>query len=175
MKRSVKGYSAIELACALAVGGVVLAMAMPAMARMVEQSMVVAAHNDLRGAIAYARNQAVQLSTPVAVCASADQQSCGSDWRAGWIAFTDGGVAGERDGTDSVLRSWQPGDGAHLTITPIGMTRELRFSSRGAVLPSGATAGWALQPLHCEAGDTSRREILVGPSGDVRLKRSDCT
>ncbi len=175
MKRSVKGYSAIELACALAVSGVVLAMAVPAMARMVEQSMVVATHNDLRGAIAYARNQAVQLATPVALCASADQQSCGSDWRAGWIAFTDRGEAGTRDDSDTVLRAWQPADGAHLSIEPIGMTRELRFSTRGAVLPSGANAGWALQPVTCEPGDPSRREILVGPSGDVRLRRSECT
>lgn len=175
MKRSVKGYSVLELTCALAVGGVVLAMAMPAMARMVEQSMVAATHNDLRGAIAYARNQAIQLSEPVAVCASADLQRCGSDWRLGWIAFTDRGTPGEPDGSDRVLRSWQPSDATHVAIASTGMTPALRFSSRGAVLPGGASVAWSLQPVNCSAGEPTRREILVGPSGDVRLKRTDCT
>lgn len=176
MAIAVKGYSALELTFALAVGAVVFSLAVPAMAKFVERSAVVAAHNDLRGAIAYARNQAIQMSVPVALCASADQQRCGSaaDWNQGWIAFTDRGEAGVADGDDEVLRSWTAPSQPRLAITPRDTRDVLRFSPRGSTLPTGATQGWLLQPVDCQPTEENRQEILVGPSGDVRLKRTRC-
>lgn len=177
MEIAVKGYSALELTFALAVGAVVFSLAVPAMAKFVERSAVVAAHNDLRGAIGFARNQAIQTSTPVSVCASADQQRCGSgsDWNHGWIAFTDRGAAGAQDGDDQLLRAWSVAARPQLSITPHDGRGELRFSSRGSTLPSGAATGWQLQPADCAPGMDARHEIRVGPSGDVRLKRTRCT
>jgi len=176
MAIAVKGYSALELTFALAVGAVVFSLAVPAMAKFVERSAVVAAHNDLRGAIAYARNQAIQLSLPVALCASADQQRCGgaSDWNQGWIAFTDRGEAGVADGDDEVLRAWTAPSQPRLAITPRDTRDALRFSPRGSTLPAGASHGWLLQPMDCGAGDDTRHEITVGAAGDVRLRRTRC-
>lgn len=177
MAIAVKGYSALELTFALAVGAVVFSLAVPAMAKFVERSAVVAAHNDLRGAIAYARNQAIQLSVPVALCASADQQRCGSaaDWNQGWIAFTDRGEAGVADGADEVLRAWTAPSQPRLAITPRDTRDTLRFSPRGSTLPGGASHGWLLQPVDCANGEDTRHEILVGAAGDVRLRRTSCT
>jgi type IV fimbrial biogenesis protein FimT len=177
MEIGVKGYSALELTFALAVGAVVFSLAVPALAKFVERSAVVAAHNDLRGSIGYARNQAIQLSTPVSICASADQQRCGngSDWNQGWIAFIDRGAPGELDGADEVLRSWSAPSQPRLAITPRDGRGTLRFSARGSTLPAGAATGWQLQPADCAAGADTRHEIHVGPSGDVRLKRTRCT
>jgi type IV fimbrial biogenesis protein FimT len=177
MEIAVKGYSALELTFALAVGAVVFSLAVPAMAKFVERSAVAAAHNDLRAAISFARNQAIQLSTPVSVCASADQQRCGggSDWNLGWIAFTDRGEAGVQDGDDQLLRAWSAPSQPLLAITPRDGRGALRFSSRGSTLPAGASTGWQLQPADCADGAATRHEIHVGPSGDVRMKRTRCT
>lgn len=177
MEIAVKGYSALELTFALAVGAVVFSLAVPAMAKFVERSAIVAAHNDLRAAISFARNQAIQLSIPVSVCASADQRRCGagSDWNQGWIAFTDRGEAGVQDGADEVLRTWSAPSQPQLAITPRDGRGTLRFSSRGSTLPAGASTGWQLQPADCVAGADARQEIHVGPSGDVRMKRTRCT
>lgn len=176
MAIAVKGYSALELTFALAVGAVVFSMAVPAMASFVERSAVAAAHNDLRGAVAFARNQAIQLATPVTVCASADQQRCGhgGDWNRGWMAFTDRGTANVPDGDDQILRNWTPPSHPRLAITPTEGQGTLRFSPRGSTLPTGAASGWHLQPIDCAAGSDLRHELLVSPLGDVRLKRMPC-
>jgi prepilin-type N-terminal cleavage/methylation domain-containing protein len=177
MASVVKGFSVIELACALALGGVVVALTVPSMHRLAQDSAAVATHNDLRAAIAFARNQAVQLATPVSLCASADGRDCDadSDWREGWIAFTDSGVAGTVDGADQVLRAWTgPGRG-RLAIEAQGAAPGLRFSSRGLPLPAGTTASWTLRPQDCTPGEPARRELLVNHAGAVRFERGACT
>jgi type IV fimbrial biogenesis protein FimT len=176
MASSVKGFSLIELACALALGGVVVALAAPSMRRLVQDAAAVAAHNDLRAAISFARNQAVQLATPVSLCASANGRDCdaAADWSAGWIAFTDRGIAGAVDATDRVLRSWSGPDRERLAIEVDGLGPGLRYSARGLPLPAGATTSWTLRPLDCAAGEPASRELLVNPSGAVRSVRAGC-
>ncbi len=177
MTTFVKGYSLIELACALALGGVVVALAAPSMQRLAQDAVAVAAHNGLRAAIAFARNQAAQLATPVSLCASADGRDCdaAADWSAGWIAFTDGGIAGAVDGTDRVLRAWSGPQRERLTIEIEGNGSGLRFSARGLPLPAGATTSWTLRPIECPAGEPASREVHVNPSGAVRSARSACS
>lgn len=176
MTTFVKGFSLLELACALAVGGVVVALAAPAMRRLAQDAVAVAAHNDLRAAIAFARNQAAQLATPVSLCASADGRDCdaAADWSTGWIAFTDGGIAGAVDGTDRVLRAWSGPDRERLAIAAQGTGRGLRFSARGLPLPAGATTSWTLRPVDCAAGQPAHRELFVNPAGAVRSERRIC-
>jgi type IV fimbrial biogenesis protein FimT len=177
MASLVKGFSAIELAAALALGSVVVALAVPSMHRLAQDAAAVAAHNDLRAAIAFARHQAAQLATPVSLCASGDGRGCSDapDWSAGWIAFTDRDVAGAVDGSDRVLRAWSGPGREQLAIEAQGATPGLRFSTRGLPLPAGATAGWSLQPKECAPGEPARRELLVSPAGAVRFERGSCT
>lgn len=176
MVTRVKGFSALELATALALASVALALAIPSMQRFAQDSAAVAAHNDLRSAIAYARNQAVQLASPVSVCASVDGRHCDpeADWSAGWIAFTDRGSAGTVDGSDRVLRVWAgPGEAA-LAIEADGDAQSLRFSSRGSPLPAGTSVSWSLEPPACTPGTAAAFDLDVSAAGAVRSQRRAC-
>ncbi len=177
----VKGFTTMELMVSLALGGVALGLAVPALASLAENAAVVGAHNDLRTAIGYSRTQAVQLATPVALCASSDLRHCSGtlDWATGWVAFTDrDGAAGVPDGSDRILRAW-PGPGVdRVSISArveladaIGV---LRFNSLGATSPAGAAASYAVQPTACEPSQALRREILISPAGAVRAQRVEC-
>ena len=178
----VKGFTTSELMVSLALAGVAMGLAVPSLAGLAENAAVVAAHNDLRSAIAYSRTQAVQLSTPVALCASTDQRLCSGDanWTSGWLVFTDReGAAGVPDAGDRVLRSWAgPGTGRvaiSARIDAAAPAAVLRFNSLGATSPAGAAATFNLRPAHCPGDEALLREIVVGPTGAVQNQRVACT
>ncbi len=177
----VKGFTTTELMVSLALAGVALGLAVPALASLAENAAVVGAHNDLRTAIAYSRTQAVQLATPVALCASADLRHCSgsTDWSGGWVAFTDrDGTAGSPDGRDRILRVWQgPGSDRVTISTQDGLDATggaLRFNSLGATSPAGAAATFNVAPPRCPGSEHLQREIVVDPTGAVRNLRVAC-
>jgi Tfp pilus assembly protein FimT len=167
-----------------------MGLAVPSLAGLAENAAVVGAHNDLRTAIGYSRTQAVQLSTPVALCASTDLQHCSgsANWTAGWLVFTDReGVAGVPDAGDRVLRAWAgPGEGrvaisaridaaAPTNLPTNSANHVLRFNSLGATSPTGAAATFNLRPANCPGTEPLLREIVVGPTGAVHNQRAACT
>jgi type IV fimbrial biogenesis protein FimT len=174
----VKGFTTSELVVSLALAGVAMGLAVPSLAGLAENAAVIGAHNDLRTAIGYSRAQAVQLSTPVALCASADLRHCSGDsnWTAGWLVFTDGaGAAGVPDAGDRVLRVWSgPGTG-RVAISARIEGGVLRFNSLGATSPMGAAAIFNLRPANCPGTEPRLREIVVGPTGAVHNQRIACT
>jgi len=182
----VKGFTTSELMVSLALAGVAMGLAVPSLAGLAENAAMVGAHNDLRTAIGYSRAQAVQLSTPVALCASTDLRHCSdtANWTAGWLVFTDGdGAAGVPDAGDRVLRTWAgPGAGRVAISARIDEAapasspgRVLRFNSLGATSPIGAAATFNLRPANCPGTEMLLREIVVGPTGAVHNQRVACT
>ena len=186
----VKGFTTSELMVSLALAGVAMGLAVPSLAGLAENAAVVGAHNDLRTAIGYSRTQAVQLSTPVALCASTDLQHCSgsANWTAGWLVFTDReGAAGVPDAGDRVLRTWAGPGAGRVAISArfdasapaaSGTTPDsgvLRFNSLGATSPTGAAATFNLRPAHCPGTEPRLREIVVGPTGAVHNQRVACT
>ncbi len=176
MASRVKGFSALELSCALALGGLIVALAVPAMHRLAAQSAAVAAHNELRGAIAFARHQAVQLAVPVSLCASDDARHCnaGSDWSAGWIAFTDGAGAGTVEDDDQLLRTWAGPATGRAAVEVRGDRELVRFSARGLPGSGGTSVSWQIAVGDCEPGAVGLRTVTLHPTGAVRLERRHC-
>jgi len=129
MRRNQHGFTLMELLVTLAVAAILMAFAVPSFRDYTANSRVSSSSNLLVTHLNAARGEAVTRGMPVAVCTSADQETCSdsTDWSSGWIVFTDNsGEPGVPDGDDQLL---------HATVPP---NRGLSLQSASTYVRFGA-------------------------------------
>ncbi len=94
MKRAQSGFTLLELMLVVAIAGVLLAIAVPAMGDFIRNSRITGAANDVMGGFHLARSEAIKRRDFVTLCTSANSQAvnptcAASDLLTGWIAFVD--------------------------------------------------------------------------------------
>ncbi len=128
------GFTILELMVTIALGGVLIGVAVPSFVDFVANNRMVSATNELAAHVNIARAVAVSRNIPVSLCASADGASCASDvrWDKGWLVFTDNtGSIGELDGSDEVLHAYT---NQNARVNIIGSGTYLRFGPTGALI-----------------------------------------
>ena len=107
-RSSYSGFTMLELMVIVAIVGILVAVALPSLRESVVRNARDSAVMNLMSSLALARSEAVTGSGWVSVCRSTNQTACagtaGADWSAGWIVFTDTGVAGTVDGSDAIVQ-----------------------------------------------------------------------
>ena len=89
MKRE-SGFTLLELMITLAIGGLLLSMAVPALQSFTNNSKRSSAVNDFVSSMHLARNTAITTNARVTICASSNTTSCENvAWNSGWIVFGD--------------------------------------------------------------------------------------
>ena len=170
-----RGFTLVELLVVLAVGAILLAIAIPSYAFLVNSSRLAAVTNDLVTALHLARSEAIKRRMRVTVCktsnAMAETPVCDTtaSWQQGWLVFVDGGTKGVIDSGDALLRV-QDSLSAVVTITTSN------FSSFVSYLPSGKSQGpneLANGALRVCVAST-RRDIIISPTGRIRLDTNTC-
>lgn len=171
-----RGFTLVELLVVLAVGSILLAIAIPGYAFLVNAGRLATVTNDLVTVLHLARSEAVKRSARVTVCKTgstlAATPACDAtaDWHEGWLVFVDGGVPGVIDANDTPL--WvQPR--AHPDATITANSHISRFIS---YLPDGRSRGVAGVGNGtfevCVSG--SRRDIVINNAGRPRLVSGSC-
>lgn len=108
-----RGFSLLELLCALLVGSVVLGLGGPALTSLALDGRRTADVNALITAFQLARSESAKRGLPVVVCPSAGMQRCasaGSPFELGWLVFVNPGdeSPAEIDADDTVLHAYSP-------------------------------------------------------------------
>jgi type IV fimbrial biogenesis protein FimT len=90
-KKTLQGFTLVELIVTLAVAAILMGTAVPSFTSLVNSNRLATQANDLLGAMMIARSEAIRLNRRVILCSSSDGATCSSDagrWN-GWLVFAD--------------------------------------------------------------------------------------
>ena len=102
-----RGLTLIELMIALAVAGVLLALAGPSFQQALGKNRLSSTASEFTGAVQLARAEAIRQNRRVTLCRSTDGSACdstGSTWP-GWIVFVDLDSDGVRDNNEPIVKA----------------------------------------------------------------------
>lgn len=172
-----QGFTIVELLIAMVVAGVLLSIAAPNFSDAMRNSSQIVTINDLMGGLRLARSEAIKRSTRTAICARADNQSCGTDWSNGFITFVDNGAtSGTIDAGEEILRISPPLNEGFWILNRARLVNTaekpierpfIRFGPRG-------TSNWRGSGYFavCDnRGQESAKAINISLSGDPRRAR----
>jgi type IV fimbrial biogenesis protein FimT len=161
-----QGFTLLELMVTITIGGILLAIAVPALGTFIRGSRLSGSARDFVVDLSLARNEAVLRATTVSVCTSTNLTSCtASGWASGRLVFVDGAAVGSVDAGDQILSVTQPLNSS-LTTTASGVaaTNVITYSALGRVSGVG-------QITICTAGQL-QRDINIRASGSASLDRT---
>jgi len=169
-----RGFTLVELLVVLAVGAILLAIAIPGYAHFMNYNRLVTATNDLVSSLQLARSEAIKRGKRVTVCTSSAPMNAvpacdaGADWQHGWLVFVDDGARGTIDVGDQILKVHGGIPTAEITAT--------NFSTYASYLPSGGsqgTNGLGNGTLNiCLAGN--KRSIIINKIGRIKIDKKTC-
>ncbi|MES2353349.1 MAG: GspH/FimT family pseudopilin [Pseudomonadota bacterium] len=135
MKKTLSGFTLIELIVVIAILGVIMSIAIPFYKDMINPARIVSEINLMTGSLQYARAQAIKEGQPVTVCISTNGTSCGTgtSWKNGWIIFSDPNANAAVDAADTILRKQSAFAGTD-TFTSDNGVRSVTFNREGFAL-----------------------------------------
>ena len=101
-----QGFSLPELIATVAIAAILLMVGVPSLLRLINSSAITGHSDELTGALALARSEAIVEKNTVTICQSADLLDCDNtvSWTDGWIVFID--IDGDQtvDTADRIVR-----------------------------------------------------------------------
>lgn len=164
------GFTLIEVLVVLALAAILAVLAAPSFNRLIASTRLSAQTTEMLSALQYVRSEALKRNLNVSICHSAAPadaaptcSAAANGWASGWLVFTDGGTAGELDGTDQLLRVGQPATAMTFDVPP-RYNHWLGFSSTGRPRAAGAGNG----TISICNGEL-RRQLVISRAGRIRL------
>ncbi|TDK26253.1 prepilin-type N-terminal cleavage/methylation domain-containing protein [Luteimonas aestuarii] len=167
MNRKDAGFTLIEAVVVMAVMVILLTIAVPSMASLLERQRAANAMTSLTTQMAQARMAAITYRKPTILCPSSDGQHChpGGDWSLGWMLFLDRDNNRRPDPGDDLLRVDLQPRSQHLRLPGTRGRPYLRY------LPDGRSAGTNLTINVCNRQGEKLGAVIVNNAGRPRTER----
>lgn len=158
----------------IAVTAVLLALAVPSMARIVDSTRLTFYSNSFLAAMYLARSEAIKLNGRVAMCKSGDGVRCltAGGWDQGWIVFHDPNDNGVADAGERILHYTQALASGFKLWGNQNVARYISFTSSGRTrLASGAFQAGTLTLCKQTGGTAQARQIVINNTGRARVEK----
>lgn len=172
MKKT-NGFTLIELIVTLAVFAIAAAMAIPNMGSFLDSNRRAANINIFVSAMNLARSEAVKRNNDVSLCTRNDAGTdcdAAKNWENGWLVFVDDGTKGDVDGSDIILRVYDP---VFKRETPLDVSfRETEANIKFITYQYKGNVNTPATFKRCDdRGLSQARAIIVALSGRTRLSK----
>jgi len=165
------GFTLIELMIAIALVGILLATAVPALDDFTNDARQTGSINDFISSIHVARNTAITTNSRVTMCASASGTNCElASWDSGWIVFGDLNSNGSVDAGENIVSASAAVEG--LDILSGEFPAALMYRPNGRAM-TGALTGNSGEFAVCDfRGAAHAKVILIELSGRPRMSET---
>jgi type IV fimbrial biogenesis protein FimT len=160
-----QGFTLVEVLIVSAVMAILLGLALPNVRGSLARNQLLGQANELAGAFALARAEAVRRGTQAGVCSSSDQQTCNSaDWADFALVYADEDLDGEPDNTnEALLKVFR----ANQQVSNTAPTDRILFNGSGF---STLVAQQTFDLCHENAAENNRcRRLTIQPNGSVTV------
>ncbi|MCP5012166.1 MAG: prepilin-type N-terminal cleavage/methylation domain-containing protein [Aestuariibacter sp.] len=157
------GFTLVELMITLAIAGITLTLAVPALRETIIKNRVAAEVNSLVATLNKGRSEAVKRGNSVSFCTSSNGTSCGGNWEQGWLMFDDTDGDGAFDAGETLITVAQ-GFASSDTLSYTATNTFVRFKSGGFAQEAGVFK-------LCDSSNTAKyaRSLYISSTGRVRL------
>jgi type IV fimbrial biogenesis protein FimT len=184
MKRAQSGFTLLELMVVLAIAGVLMAVAIPAMGDFIRNGRITGAANDVMAAMHFTRSEAIKRRDPVTLCSSANAMQANNQANpnatcaespdlTGWIVFVDLNQDGQRDPAgELLLLSHAPID-PRITARTSAAEFEITYLMNGFQLGPNASIALCDERGNVPSGGqlSAARAIRVAVTGRAGVTR----
>lgn len=147
----------------MAILGVLLSLAVPSFVSLIRSNRLTAAANDMLGAVAVARSEALKRGQRVVLCKSTNSSTCdnSASWGDGWIVFVDADNDSVRTAaSEPLIRVGQSNESITASVTGTTVADYISFTSRGSARTIAGAVQSGLVTL-CISGQRGRQLDLV--------------
>jgi prepilin-type N-terminal cleavage/methylation domain-containing protein len=168
-RRAPGGFTLLELMIVIAIAGIMMALALPAMHDVYANNHVKVVAADLAQDMAFARANAIAYSKNTII-----QAKTAGTWTSGWEVYVDNDTSGTFTAGDVVLKQSTPTSGTLLICTNVAaFATNIIFRPDGTVVrvpPIGANDGITVSDTQSPSTAQASykiRTLYIGPSGRV--------
>lgn len=166
----IHGYTLIELLITLAVFSILALNLFPNLSALLAQERSIVMTNNLAGALAYARTEAVTKQMTIITCQSNNGSKCNQseNWHNGWIIFADKNANKQRDSDEPLLRVFHAANNGTQAIfngSGAGIKYYMKYKPSGTAWPNGSF-------LICNPNIGVGKALIMTQSGRLRLSKT---
>ena len=169
-----RGFTLNELLVTVCVAGLLLGLALPPLAATADGMRLSAFANTFLAQLHLARSEAIKRNGPVAICKSADGETCSAagGWEQGWIVFHDYNNDGLRQAGEPRMQRFAALPSGFRLVGNFSVAQNVSFAANGATrTPSGAFQAGTLTVCRTSPEATEARQIVINAIGRPRVQK----
>ena len=168
--RKENGFTLIEMMIAIALTGILLSMAIPALDMFTKNAKQTGAINDFVSSMHIARSTAITTNFRVTVCASAGGANCEAvSWDQGWIVFGDRNSDQTVNGAEVIVAASDGIDGLAIQSGEFGQF--LMYRPNGRVMNASINNNSGQFTVCDNRGADHAKVLIIDLSGRPRLSK----